>query len=94
MADLQQSDEQTLESRTDAFSGGVAGGGAAHIASSLPRVQQATPTFDPTSSVLLAANTYSGVGNGSSSGTMRISNPFGQAMKDQLQSSGSGKATQ
>ena len=54
--------------------------------------QGVTPAFDPAGSVLLAANQYSGIGLGSSDVTMRISNPYGTAMRDQLKESGSGKA--
>jgi hypothetical protein len=82
---------QVPESRTDAFAGGRAGGGpGVHIATAIP-VQQADPSFNPASSVLLAANQYSGVGLGSSDATMRVSNAYGVMMRDQLKQSGSGK---
>lgn len=94
MDDLQQQgDAQASESRAQAFSGGMSGGGgSAYIASALPRVQQAPRAFNPSASVLMAANSYSGVGNGTSGGTLRISNPFGAAMMSTLKQSGSGKA--
>lgn len=77
--------------RSAEFSGGTqGGGGSAYIASSLPKVIQAPAAFDSSGSVLQAANKYSGVGNGSSSGTLKIADPYSLAMRDQLASSGSG----
>lgn len=79
-------DGQPQASRTSEFSSGIAGGGS--IASALPEVAQATPNFNPSSSVLMAANQYSGLGLGSSDSTMRIANPYGIAMRDQLKAIG------
>jgi len=86
--EIMQDSDLAPESRSDAFSGGIAGGG--HIASSLPEVQQASPDFDASGSVLTAANLYSGVLNGSSENTLRISSPYDLAMRQTLQSSGKG----
>jgi hypothetical protein len=84
-------DDLQQDSRSAHFDAGASGSGAGTtIASSLPRVAQVNPAFDASGSVLDAANRFSGVGNGSSSSTMRISDPYGQSMRDQLKSSGSG----
>ncbi len=45
-------DNDTREGRNDAFGGGVTGdGGAAYIASALPHVTQANPTFTADSNI-------------------------------------------
>jgi hypothetical protein len=93
MADLQNVQNESSESRSNAFAGGVAGGGlGTYVASVLPRVQQAKPAFDPSGSVLQAANQYSGIGNASSDSTLKISDPYGVNMRNSLRQSSSGKA--
>jgi hypothetical protein len=85
MADLQQDDEQAPESRTAHFSAGASGSGmGSTIASALPQVKQASPDFDPASSVLLASNQYSGLGNASSDSTLKIANPYGLSMRNSI----------
>ncbi len=94
MADLQQDDdERAPESRTAHFSAGASGSGmGSTIASVLPQVQQARPDFDPTGSVLQAANSWSGVGNGSSDSTLRVADPYGLNMRNSLRQMDDGKA--
>jgi hypothetical protein len=50
--------------------------------------------FNNNASVLLAANAWSGVENATSKGTLRISNPYGDAMMQSLKSTGTGEAQQ
>lgn len=83
--------------RTEEFASGAGGGGRnVHAATAMPstRMQQANPVFEPAASVLMASNSYSGVGLGSSDATMSVSNPYGKAMRDQIKQSGSGEIQQ
>ncbi len=50
--------------------------------------------FNNNASVLLAANSWSGAGNATSRGTLRISNPYGDAMMQSLKASGTGEPQQ
>jgi hypothetical protein len=89
----QEDDSPNSGGRSAHFQGGVNGGGfGAHIASALPKVKQASPDFDPASSVLMAANQYSGVGLGSSDSTMRVSNPYGMSMRNSIKQMDDGNA--
>jgi hypothetical protein len=65
-----------------------------HAATSIPEVQQASPVFNPASSVLMAANQFSGVTNASSEGTLKVSNPYGLMMAESLKQSGTGTTGQ
>jgi len=76
---------QAPESRSSAFASGQTGSmEGMHVATATPSPRPAERAFNPASSVLMAANRYSGVLNASSEGTLRISNPYGLAMKETL----------
>lgn len=80
MADLQQGDAQgdaqASESRAQAFSGGVTGGGGVSIASALPRVQQANPEFNASASALMIPNSMRTINGVSDSSYMNQMLPY------------------
>lgn len=85
--------EQQPSSRAREFAGGAGGGGEGVHAASTMATTQASPDFQP-ASILMAANTYSGIGNATSQSTLRVANPYGLAMQQTLKENSSGKPTQ
>jgi hypothetical protein len=57
------------------------------------QVRPVTSPFNNNASILLAANAWSGAENATSKSTLRVSNPYSEAMKSSLQASGTGEAT-
>jgi hypothetical protein len=88
-----------IPSEPERLNAGARGGpdGGIHEATGYIPKQQVRPVSSPfnnSASILLAANSWSGAGNATSKATLRVSNPYADAMMQSLKASGTGEPQQ